>query len=156
MSTLLRLGCLTGAELEPHPSEMAHALRCPGCGEEQRLVGRQDESAGGPEGIVVDCLACGHTWPRGVRPCATCGGTDVVDRPQTMTRTPRGNQLAVIGTRTIRLCTRCDAEALRASLTHNQPVPDGYAARYRYETSPGEHGAGEGPGRQDRPPAVPG
>lgn len=134
---------------------MAHALRCPRCGEEQRLLGRQDGSAGGPEGIVVECLGCGHTWPRGVRPCATCGGTEVVDRRQTMTRTPRGNQLAVIGTRTIRLCTRCDTEALAASLAHNRPVPDGYAARYRYETGPRSPGERESGGGQQTSASTP-
>lgn len=134
---------------------MANSLRCPRCGEEERLLGRHDESSGGPEGIVVECLACRLSWPRGVRPCASCGGTDVVDRPQTMTRTPRGNQLAVIGTRTIRLCARCDVQALQASLAHNQPVPDGYAARYRHETGPGDQAGEQDAGRAERPRSAP-
>ena len=114
---------------------MAVTPSCPRCGERDDLHGRPDG-----EDIRLACGRCGHAWLRGVSPCATCAGTDVVQRPQSMTRTPRGNQLAIIGTRSIALCQTCDADVLLASLRRNQPVPEGYVAAYRHPRDhAGEH-----------------
>jgi hypothetical protein len=89
---------------------------CPLCGETEALRGVQVD-----DDIAVTCQTCGATWMRGAPRCKTCGGEDIVPRPQAMSRTPRGNQLAFVGWREIPLCRTCDAEALSTSLSKNQP-----------------------------------
>jgi ribosomal protein S27AE len=126
---------------------MAVTPSCPRCGETDDLHGRPDG-----EDIRLTCGRCGHAWLRGVSPCATCAGTDVVHRPQSMTRTPRGNQLAIIGTRSIALCQTCDAPVLQTSLSRNQPVPEGYVAAYR---QPRDRPAPGSPSTRSAPVAPP-
>jgi hypothetical protein len=69
---------------------------------------------------------------RGASRCASCGGADIVERPQAMTRHSRGTQLSIIGWRELPLCRTCDAEALETSVTENTPVPSDYVANCLY------------------------
>jgi hypothetical protein len=94
---------------------------CPHCGEEQRLTGRPDGA-----GIRVTCEVCETTWRRGEPRCKGCGRTGGVPHRQVMTRTPRGNQLAVVGHREIVLCPVCDADAVAAART--AAVPEHYVS----------------------------
>ena len=97
---------------------------CPTCGETERLRGQRDGDQ-----IRVTCEACGHSWLRGQLTCRTCGGHDIVHRPQPMSRTPRGNQVAIVGWREVALCRSCDAEVAEESLGKNRPVPESYVPR---------------------------
>jgi hypothetical protein len=102
---------------------MAGDPQCPSCGETEALRGTPVDND-----IALTCQTCGATWMRGAPKCKTCGGQDILPRPQAMSRNPRGNQLAFVGWRQIPLCRTCDADALRASLAKNQPVPEGYVS----------------------------
>jgi hypothetical protein len=102
---------------------MSAAQVCAACGEDEQLHGEPVDGD-----IAVTCLSCGATWMRGAARCNTCGGQDIVSRPQPMSRHPRGNQLAIIGWRELPLCQTCDAEVLTASLASNRPVPEGYVS----------------------------
>jgi hypothetical protein len=101
---------------------MAEAMRCPSCGETERLAGTP--VAGD---IEVSCQACGHQWLRGSPRCRGCGGGDVVTKLRLMTRHPRGNQLAVVGHRQVPLCPRCDADVVQGG--DGRLVPEGYVSR---------------------------
>jgi hypothetical protein len=102
---------------------MRGTYSCPACGESEALRGTP---AG--DDIAVTCESCDATWMRGAPRCKTCGGDDIVPRPQAMARNPRGNQLAFVGWREVPLCRLCDAEVLTAYLTTNQPIPEGYVS----------------------------
>ena len=102
---------------------MTATQTCPSCGETEALRG---QPSGGE--IEVTCLGCGMHWMRGGARCKTCGDSDVVSRPQSMSRHPRGNQLSIVGWREILLCRRCDHRALAESLTKNLPVSEGYVS----------------------------
>ncbi|MFV0131991.1 hypothetical protein ACLGIH_01750 [Streptomyces sp. HMX87] len=102
---------------------MAGVGACPACGETEELRG---EPVG--DDIRVTCLQCGAAWLRGGPRCAGCGGQDIVQRPQAMTRHSRGTQLSIIGWRDLPLCRTCDADALETSLSENVPVPSDYVA----------------------------
>lgn len=97
---------------------MAHELSCPSCGERDELRG-----AAAGDDIRVTCLCCRAVWMRGAPRCATCGGEEIVTRPQAMTRHSRGTQLSIIGWRQVPLCRTCDADALARSVGENVPVP---------------------------------
>ena len=118
---------------------MSEELRCPVCGESERLTGAELA-----DDIEVTCGACGHRWLRGSPRCRACGGDEVVTRVGLMTRHPRGNQLAVVGHREVPLCPRCDAEALREG---ERIVPEGYVSRFVFgrdtprPTRPAQRGA---------------
>ncbi|MCA1780851.1 MAG: hypothetical protein ABR500_11470 [Dermatophilaceae bacterium] len=99
-------------------------LRCPACGESD-LRGRSAE-----DGIEVTCAGCGHSWRRQARHCATCGGADVVERDQFLSRNPRGNQTAVVGRRLIRLCPTCDRDALTEADRRSGMVEEEYVSRF--------------------------
>jgi len=107
-------------------------LVCPSCGEQESLRG--SPTSGG--GIEVECLCCQTRWDRGSARCRSCGRAEAVVRPQVITRTPRGNQLAAIGYRQVPLCLRCDAEAVQVSVRANQPVPTTYLSRFLLGESP--------------------
>ena len=98
--------------------------QCPNCGEQEELRGTR-------RGQFIDlvCETCGERWRRALYPqCATCGGSDLVQRPQIMTGFSRGNQLSVLGWRNIDLCAQCDREAIERSMSCQGPVPEGYRA----------------------------
>ena len=96
---------------------------CPSCGETESLRGTAVDGD-----IAVACQTCGATWMRGALTCKSCGGEEILGRPQAMSRNPRGNQLAFVGWREVPLCRTCDADVLTASLPKNQPVPEGYVS----------------------------
>jgi hypothetical protein len=104
---------------------VAEYLRCPSCGEGERLTGTTVNGD-----IQVTCASCGTTWVRGDTRCKTCGGVEVRTRPQAMSRTPRGNQRSVVGWRQVPLCPRCDHQAITKSETENRPVPEGYLSNF--------------------------
>ncbi|MHC0430964.1 hypothetical protein ACX6XY_12350 [Streptomyces sp. O3] len=100
---------------------MAGELRCPSCGEREELRGEPTDGD-----IRVTCLRCQARWMRGAPRCAGCGGADIVERPQAMTRHSRGTQLSIIGWRQTPLCRACDADAVATSIEQNVPVPGDY------------------------------
>lgn len=72
-------------------------LACPGCGEDTDLRGTRTDA-----GIRITCQSCRYEWDRDTRPrCATCGGDDMVPRPQTLTAFSRGTQLSILGWRNV-------------------------------------------------------
>lgn len=100
-------------------------FECPRCGETEELVGRR-----GAGGIELHCERCGRTFPRDERVrCATCGGDDLVVRPQVLTQYSRGTQLSVVGWTETHCCTVCDADALARSERANGPIPAEYRPR---------------------------
>ncbi len=115
---------------------------CPTCGETDDLSGRA-----AADDIEVTCGACGATWMRGDPRCKGCGATGGIPYRQVMTRTPRGNQVAVVGHREVVLCPACDAEAIRAAAT--APVPEHYVSVFLFGVpAPTAH-----PPREPRGPA---
>ncbi|MFG2682383.1 hypothetical protein [Streptomyces sp. NPDC048392] len=102
---------------------MASVTACPACGEAEELRGTPVD-----DDIQVTCLKCRAQWMRGGRRCVSCGGQDIVRRPQAMTRHSRGTQLSIIGWRELPLCRTCDAAALETSISQNVPVPSDYVA----------------------------
>lgn len=93
-------------------------IACPDCGEDTRITGTRSST-----GIALDCGACGAEWERSTRPtCDRCGGDDMQAVPLAIVEKGRGTQLSVVGTRTVHLCTTCDAEAL-ADYHRNRPNP---------------------------------
>lgn len=110
-------------------------LKCPNCGEDVNLQGSP-----GKAGIRITCGTCGHSWDRDARPrCATCGGHDIVSRPQTLTAYSRGTQLSVLGWRELPLCAVCDREELMRSTDGAAPLAADYvpAAMVRRSTEAG-------------------
>lgn len=80
-------------------------LRCSACGETEALRGERR-----PDAIVVTCQRCGHSWQRDLRPsCRTCGRTNLVMVQQPILEKVRGNQMSVVGTRTVQRCPACDS-----------------------------------------------
>ncbi|MCC9738467.1 hypothetical protein [Streptomyces sp. MNU89] len=120
---------------------MAGVAECPSCGETEELRGEPHEGD-----IRVTCLSCGAAWMRGAPRCAGCGGMDIVERPQAMTRHSRGTQLSIIGWRQLPLCRVCDADALHTSIEENIPVPGDYVPACL-------HGHGERAAAPPSPPA---
>ena len=91
---------------------------CPDCGEAEALRGTRMKSQ-----INLLCEACGHTWIRDPAPsCERCGGDDMQAVPLAILEKGRGTQLSVVGTRTIHLCSVCDAATLRR-YHDNRPNP---------------------------------
>lgn len=101
---------------------MSPTFTCKSCGEADDLNGDPTDA-----GIQIRCGSCGHTWLRDTSPtCATCGGSSIIMRPQTLTQFSRGTQLSIVGWQDVPCCTACDAEALRRSTFSNAPLPSGY------------------------------
>ncbi len=98
---------------------------CPTCGETDDLSGRP-----AADDIEVTCGACGTSWMRGDPRCKGCGATGGIPYRQVMTRTPRGNQVAVVGHREVVLCPTCDAEAISAAAA--APVPEHYVSVFLF------------------------
>ena len=91
---------------------------CPACGEAERLAGVREGAD-----IRLRCETCGDTWTRTPLPtCGRCSGTDMQAVPQAIVEKSRGTQLSVVGTRTVHLCSSCDADTL-ASYHRNRPNP---------------------------------
>lgn len=93
-------------------------IRCPECGEEEALRGVRDG-----EVIALACDRCGAEWSRDPSPsCPTCGNRALRAVPLAIVEKSRGTQLSVVGTRTIHLCPRCDADRLE-QWHANRPNP---------------------------------
>ena len=91
---------------------------CPQCGETEDLRGERLADS-----IRLRCQTCGASWDRPLTPrCKTCGGDDMQAVPKAIVEKGRGTQLSVVGTRTIHLCSDCDAETL-AVYHRNRPNP---------------------------------
>ena len=98
---------------------------CPTCGETEDLSGRP-----AADDIEVTCGSCGGSWLRGDPRCKGCGALGGIPQRQVMTRTPRGNQVAVVGHREVVLCPSCDAGAVIAAAA--TPVPEGYVSVFLF------------------------
>jgi hypothetical protein len=104
--------------------------QCPACGESEELRGVREGEA-----IRLHCDSCGRSWMRDTAPrCATCGGDDIVQRPQTMTAFSRGTHLSVLGWRDVNLCMTCDRDVIIRSSAKRGPLPNDYrsAAEHRW------------------------
>ena len=106
-------------------------LRCPQCGEADRLRGRPGSASDqdGPAEIEVTCLACGHGFRRGGRVCRSCGRADGEQARQNLTRHPRGTLLAVVGHRDVLVCPACDSEVI-GLVRRGAPIPEDYRPRF--------------------------
>ncbi len=94
------------------------SLSCPDCGESDDLAGVRDGDR-----IIVTCGTCGVSWERDPAPrCPVCGGSDLQGVPLAIVERSRGTQLSVVGTRTVNLCSVCDADALDR-YHRNRPNP---------------------------------
>jgi len=72
---------------------------------------------------MLVCEVCGQQWERDLTPrCRQCGGTDMQEVPLAILEKGRGTQLSVVGTRSIHLCSDCDAPTL-AKYHANRPNP---------------------------------
>lgn len=104
-------------------SPMDDDLTCPTCRTDEHLSGERHGDV-----IRIACAACALTWdrdPSAPPPCPSCGGHDVRPVPQAVVEKSRGTQLSIVAVRTVHLCARCDAEALRRQLQTNSPLaPD--------------------------------
>ena len=93
-------------------------IACPRCGEAESILGRRDADR-----IEMTCETCGYEWIRSLRPrCDRCGSADMQPVPLAIVEKGRGTQLSIVGTRTIHLCSTCDAEIL-ARYHRNRPNP---------------------------------
>ena len=102
---------------------MTRQIICPECGETEKLTGAES-----PEGIRITCESCAATWLRDAQShtCATCGGTDLVERPRAHTQYSRGTQLSIVGMSEITLCRGCDAKMVEWSEGSSNAVPFNY------------------------------
>ena len=97
---------------------MSLDIACPSCGETEALTGTR-----GDGGIRLTCDSCGHGWVRGLAPrCDRCGSSDMQPVPLAIVEKGRGTQLSVVGTRTVHLCSVCDAATLER-YHRNRPNP---------------------------------
>ena len=111
---------------------MPRVIICPACGESDALKGSQS-----PEGIRIACGSCGHDWLRDDEPdrCATCGGLELVTRPQALTQYSRGTQLSIVGMGEIVLCRSCDAEMVEWA-SGARPTPFNYRSAAETKRDP--------------------
>jgi len=91
---------------------------CPECDEADNLRGSREG-----EIIHLTCGACGRTWDRPATPhCDRCGGDDLQAVVKAIVERSRGTQLSIVGSRTVHLCTVCDADTL-GRYHRNRPNP---------------------------------
>lgn len=82
---------------------MAIDVRCPQCGEAERLKGERRDG-----GIVVVCEACGHRWERHSDRCPQCGSRSLVPKRIPLLQKARGTQQSIIGYRMGKECNSCN------------------------------------------------
>jgi len=93
-------------------------ISCPECGESSELSGTPEV-----DGTRLTCETCGSTWLRDPTPsCGRCGSDDVQTVPLAIVERSRGTQLSIVGTRSVELCSVCDADRL-AAYHANRPNP---------------------------------
>ena len=98
---------------------MRNDIRCPACGEAERLEGR-------PAGRVIEltCRGCGTTWERDpTSRCPSCGSSDLIEVPKRVVEKVRGDQMSVVGFVRVHLCRSCDAELVERFLSAREPLP---------------------------------
>ncbi len=115
--------------------------RCPTCDESESLRGRPVD-----DDIELTCLTCDTTWLRGPLACRGCGRLDSVSALQLIRRTTRGNQLAIVGRKELKLCPVCDEAMVTSSLHAQSPVPEDYTSIFI---------SGFPPPPTERPPSPP-
>ena len=97
---------------------MAIDIRCPECDESDDLSGSRAGDL-----IHLICGSCGRAWDRPATPrCPVCGGDDLQAVVKAIVERSRGTQLSIVGSRTVHLCTNCDAETLER-YHRNRPNP---------------------------------
>ena len=97
---------------------MALDIRCPECEESDDLRGVRDEAV-----IHLTCGSCGRAWDRPATPrCEQCGGKDLQAVVKAIVERSRGTQLSIVGSRTVHLCSDCDADTLER-YHRNRPNP---------------------------------
>jgi len=82
---------------------MAIEIRCPRCGEEERLEPRREG-----ERILISCEACGNDWERHSDSCPRCGSRSLVPMRIPVLQKARGTQQSIIGYRMGKQCNACD------------------------------------------------
>jgi hypothetical protein len=95
-------------------------VRCPGCGEDEALVGTRVD-----EGLELTCERCGVRWNRDTVPrCVVCGSDDVEGIPtSTLQEAGRGDQWAPSGVRLVYYCWACRANDVTSSQPQRGPQP---------------------------------
>ena len=97
-------------------------VACPGCGEEEDLLGRSDGPPGAQR-ITVSCQSCGLSWVRDLTPrCPECGSTEVRSALRSIVDKSRGTQLSIQSLSVEYLCPGCDAEELAVWNRSNTPL----------------------------------
>lgn len=81
---------------------MREEMRCPECGERERLSASRDG-----ERMLLACDACGHGWERHPDSCPRCWERGLVMRRVPLFQRARGTQQSIIGYRTARECRSC-------------------------------------------------
>lgn len=73
--------------------------------------------------INMVCGSCSGTWDRPLaKVCPQCGDSDLQSVPLAIVEKSRGTQLSIVGTRSVSLCSSCDAAVLRHYHDH-RPNP---------------------------------
>lgn len=90
---------------------------CPGCGEDEDLVGTRT----GEDHLRLTCGRCGVAWDRDGTPrCGLCGSPDIEGIPtSTLQEKGRGDQWAPSGIRLVFYCWSCRGN----DVTSSQPLP---------------------------------
>lgn len=96
-------------------------LSCPECGETEELSGTRSGDS-----IDVRCETCHHEWTRDLSPrCPSCGADELEEAVKAVLEKSRGSQLSIVGTQTVYLCKRCDADLVASYRTSRSPLmPD--------------------------------
>ncbi len=100
-------------------------VTCPGCGEDEQLIGRSVTDGDGAERRELTCERCGTTWDRDVVPtCRLCRSTDIEGIPtSTLQEKGRGDQWAPSGVRLAYYCWSCRGADVTSSSPRPGPQP---------------------------------
>jgi len=94
-------------------------IRCPACGETERLEGKQLDDV-----IELTCGSCNATWKRDpAARCRSCRGSDLIGVPKRVVEKVRGDQMSVVGFVRVQLCRSCDAELVDRFISAREPLP---------------------------------
>ncbi|MGP4030128.1 hypothetical protein [Actinomadura sp. 3N407] len=67
--------------------------------------------------------------------CATCRGTDVIQRPRALTQFSRGTQLSITSWNQALLCSSCDAAMVGRS-SEGKPIPPHFQPAAAFKRDP--------------------